>query len=208
MEEYKKIINDNKIFFDKLDFICNQSGESIEGNCFTEHLNIHNKIPELINKQVNHFNLGKNASNIMEIGFNAGHSCLIYLLSNPNSNITIFDICEHKYTIPCFEYLNSVFPNRLQLYEGDSTISVREYFNNNNNVKFDLIHIDGGHEGDIPEIDFYNSLKLASNIIIWDDTQDYRLNQMFNDFIKKRLIEELLNVLPTTIYEHRICKII
>lgn len=208
MEDYKKIINKNKIIFDTLDVICNQSGELIEGNCFTEHLNIHNKIPQLINKQLNHYNLGKNASNIMEIGFNAGHSCLIYLLSNPDSKITIFDLCSHKYTIPCFEYLDSVFPNRLQLYEGDSTISVPEYFNNNNNVKFDLIHIDGGHEGDIPEKDFYNSLKLASNIIIWDDTQDYRLNQMFNDFVNKKLVQEVLTHLPTTIYEHRICKII
>ena len=36
----------------------------------------------------------------MEIGFNAGHSSFLYLISNPNSKITVFDLCEHKYTLP------------------------------------------------------------------------------------------------------------
>ena len=40
------------------------------------------------------------------------------------------------------------------------------FINNNPNTKSDLIHIDGYHNQDIANQDFYNSLKLASDIII------------------------------------------
>ena len=85
INDYKKILNNNKIHLKKLHAICKEIGEQVEGNCFTEHLNVDNHINELIYKQLNHFSLGQNAYNIMEIGFNAGHSSLLYLLSNPNS---------------------------------------------------------------------------------------------------------------------------
>ena len=91
INEYNNILNDNKNHFNKLYTICKETGENVEGNCFTEHLNIDSKINELIYKQMNHFSLGQNATNIMEIGFNAGHSSLLYLLSNPKSKLTIFD---------------------------------------------------------------------------------------------------------------------
>ena len=206
INDYKTILNNNKNHFDKLYTICKEIGEEVEGNCFTEHLNIDNTINELIYKQLNHFILGMNATNIMEIGFNAGHSSLLYLLANPNSKLTIFDICEHKYTIPCFKYLQSVFPDRLQIFPGDSTKTVPEFYTNNSNTKFDLIHIDGAHFGDIPNKDFYNSLKLASDIIIWDDTQIKTLNDLLNGYIKKGLVSEIF-MYKTLVYQHRICRI-
>lgn len=206
IDEYKSVLNNNKHHFDTLYTICKDIGEKVEGNCFTQHLNIDNKIDKLIYKQMNHFSLGKNAKNIMEIGFNAGHSSLLYLLSNPDSIITIFDLCEHKYTLPCFKYLQSVFPNRLQIYPGDSTETVPQYYNVNPDTKFDLIHIDGAHVGDTPNKDFYNSLKLASDIIIWDDTQIRKLNILLNGYIRKGLVSELF-LYDTLIYKHRICRI-
>ena len=206
IDDYKKILNDNKNHFDKLYKICKEIGENVEGNCFTKHNNIDRTINELIYKQLNLFSLGMNATNIMEIGFNAGHSCLLFLLSNPNSKLTIFDICQHKYTKPCFEYLQSVFPNRLKIFPGDSTKTVAEFYNNNPNTKFDLIHIDGCHDGDIPNKDFYNSLKMATDIIIWDDTQSRRLNNLFKGYIKKGLVTEIL-MYETFVYKHRICRV-
>lgn len=206
IDEYKRILNDNKKHFDKLHSICKEIGEKVEGNCFTEHLNIDKRIDKLIYKQLNHFNLGLNATNIMEIGFNAGHSSLLYLLANPNSKLTIFDICEHKYTIPCFKYLQSAFPNRLQIFKGDSTKTIPKFIINNPNTKFDLIHIDGAHFGDIPNQDFYNSLKLATDIIVWDDTQMKRLDDLLNGYIQKGLVSEIF-MHETFVYKHRICRI-
>ena len=206
IDDYKNVLDNNKNHFDKLYTICKEIGEKVEGNCFTQHLNIDNTINELIYKQLNHFSLGLNATNIMEIGFNAGHSSLLYLLANPNSKLTIFDICEHKYTLPCFKYLQSVFPNRLEIFPGDSTKTVPEFSINNPNTKFDLIHIDGAHFGDIPNKDFYNSLKLASDIIVWDDTQYKSLNDLLNGYIKKGLVSEIF-MYKTLVYQHRICRI-
>ena len=87
IDEYKEIIKKNIKIFENLENICKKTGELVEGNCFTEHLNIDNKIDSLLYKQCNHFSLGKMSNKIMEIGFNAGHSSLLYLLANSESKI-------------------------------------------------------------------------------------------------------------------------
>lgn len=206
IDHYRKIIEDNNDKFKTLDNICKQTGELLEGNCFTEHLNINNKIHELVYKQMNHFSLGKIATNIMEIGFNAGHSSLLYLLSNPKCKLTLFDLCEHKYTQLCFNYLNTLFPNRLTLYSGDSTITIPNFIKQNPTKKFDLIHIDGGHLIHVATLDFNNSLKLASDTIIFDDTQIPVLNNLFNEKINSGFVYEI-NLYETLKYKHRICKV-
>ena len=206
IEKYKLEYKKHKEIFDEIHNICIKIGEPIEGNCFTEHLNIHNKIENLIYKQANHFSLGMISNEIMEIGFNAGHSSLIYLISNPNCNITIFDLCEHKYTLPCFTYLQKKFPNRLKLYQGDSTKTVPQFTKDNPDKTFDLIHIDGCHVANIANQDFYNSYKIAKKFIIWDDTQILWINKLFEDYVSKRLINELF-LHETKTYEHRICQI-
>ena len=206
INEYKDIIEKNIHILNELEDICKKTGEKIQGNCFTKHLDINKKIPKLLYKQCNHFSLGKISNRIMEIGFNAGHSCLLYLLANPTSKIVVFDICEHKYTKLCFEYLQTKFPNRLEIYPGDSTKTVPDYHNNNPNEKFDLIHIDGCHHTKIANLDFQNSLKLASDIIIWDDTQVDSLNKLFKNYIKQGLIYEV-SLYKTFVYKHRICRL-
>ena len=77
----------------------------------------------------------------------------VFLILFPNSKIRIFDINEHEYTMECFKYLDSLFPNRLEFISGDSTITVP----NNKNKNYELVHIDGGHFGDIPKKDLENS---------------------------------------------------
>ena len=106
----------------------------------------------------------------------------------------------------CFEYLKFLFPGRLKIYEGDSTKTIPEFYKNNPNEKFDLIHIDGCHITDIANADFYNSIKLAGDILIWDDTQIIELNDLFNSYIKQGLIYEI-DLYKTYTYEHRICRI-
>jgi len=206
IESYKKIVEENIEIFKNIERICKKTGEKIEGNCFTKHQNMEKKSKLLLYKQCNHFSLGKISNSIMEIGFNAGHSSLLYLLSNPSCNIVVFDLCSHKYTMLCFEYLKTIFPNRLEIYPGDSTVTVPQYYINNPNKRFDLIHIDGCHAADIANKDFYNSLKLANDIIIWDDTQLKKIDNLFKDYIKKGLVYEV-SLYKTFIYEHKICRV-
>ena len=63
------------------------------------------------------------------------------------------------------------YPNRHKLIIGDSTKSVPEYIKNNNNIKFDIIYIDGGHEYNIAKQDLINCHKLAhkNTLVILDD---------------------------------------
>jgi hypothetical protein len=205
--EYLKIIEINNQYVKDIHNICLEYDCYVEGNCFYQDGNIHNSIESLIPKQMNHFTLGKQSNNILEIGFNAGHSCLLYLLSNPNSKITIFDLCFHQYTIPCFQYLQSKFPGRINLHIGNSNYTVSEFSKNNPNTKFDLIHIDGGHDRYIANKDFFNCLKVASNFMIWDDTHIEHLNHLFNTYVDLNLIEELY-LYKTYEYEHRIGRVL
>lgn len=110
--------------------------------------------------------------NVMEIGFNAGHSAEIFLSSNPNITLTSFDIGYHKYVAEGKKFIDGKYPNRHTLIIGDSQVSVPEYIKNNPDKKFDLIFIDGGHTYEIAKNDLYNCKSFAhkDTIVMFDDT--------------------------------------
>lgn len=146
-----KIINDiidnAKVYITKkLLPIIKNTGELLEGNLFTSHLSYEytNMYLEKVINFINILKTKRNINYVMEIGFNAGFSTLLMLMSNPNIHITCVDLGEHKYTIPCFNQIRKDFGNRLHLIIGDSTETVPKL-----HKKFDLIHIDGGHTLDI-----------------------------------------------------------
>ena len=108
---------------------------------------------------------------IMEIGFNAGHSAELFL-ENSEAVVYSFDLGEHfhQYLKYGKQYINKNYPDRHTLILGDSTIRV-PIFAQNNDIKFDLIFIDGGHSYEVAYADLMNSRKLANEntIILMDD---------------------------------------
>ena len=204
LEDYENIIDQNNHIFKRLQEICVDIGEPVEGNCFFKHDTINETIDELVYKQLNLYSLGKYAKNILEIGFNAGHSALLFLLSNPYSTLLCFDIVSHKYTMPCFKYLKTLFHGRINLIAGDSTITVPEFYKVcSNTTKFDLIHIDGCHYGEIPKKDLYNCLNILDKdgILIFDDTQLPNINILLEQNLDKMYEIKLYD---TIMYQHRI----
>lgn len=161
--------------------IIKNTGELLEGNIFMTH-NTTNYTNIFLNKAKNISNLvlNKNIKNVMEIGFNAGFSTLLMLFSNPNINITCFDLGEHKYTLLCYQKLKETFGDRLNIIIGDSMETLPKH-----NATYDLIHIDGGHGNIVANSDIVNSYRLSKQgtVLIMDDYDFLNLHKIWDFYI-------------------------
>ena len=210
--EYESKNDEKQIYLDNLKNIIIKSNDSLEGNCFYYHATL-NVFSELYSKQLNLFWCGKQAvENICEIGFNAGHSTMLMLLGRHNTpvNFTIFDIGHHSYTKPCFEYIKSKFSYvNFEYVEGDSTIIMPKWINNHKELinKYDVVHVDGGHNENCILNDMKNTdlLVKKNGIVIIDDTDNSIINKYVDLYISNGNYIEL-NLLSTYGYPHRIIK--
>ena len=175
IEISKNFINDNLLP------IIHNTKENLEGNIFMLHntTNYTNVYQEKA-KNISNLVLNKNITNIMEIGFNAGFSTLLMLISNPNLKITCFDLGEHKYTKPCYDKIKETFGDRINLILIDSKKTL-DTINNH----FELIHINDGHSIDNVESYIINSYKLSKQgtIIIMDDYDLPNLTTLWDKYI-------------------------
>jgi hypothetical protein len=180
----------------KIKAIVDATGEPCEGNVFWLHFDPeHQVMSNFLSKRINLFNYSQKAQSIMEIGFNAGHSSLLYMLSNPTSTLQLFDLGAHSYTRACFDYLSSQFPNRMKIQYGDSCQTVPAYIAENTGKVFDMIHIDGGHDEYVVQSDILNSIQLSDGktvIISDDDEQEHiaRLNRKYFEALSDALPSE------------------
>jgi hypothetical protein len=224
--EYQNIMEKCKKHLKSLELITKSTKELPEGGCYYDHKS-YNINPAYIPKQKNIMCLvsgmtgcqskttpseeSPNASegsaklpkHILEIGFNMGHSCLFILMVNPECKIHCIDICEHAYTKYCFEYLNNVFPNRITLYQGNSHEGLSVY-NPKDDEKPTLCHIDGCHETNVANIDYFlcKSKCAPEAVIIFDDTWFPNLNSLWEGYVKDGHLEEFV-IHPTPEKGHR-----
>jgi predicted O-methyltransferase YrrM len=113
-----------------------------------------------------------NSINVMEIGFNAGHSAEVFLQNNKVFALTSFDLGMHDYIKTAKEYIDITFPTKHTLILGDSRITIPQFIESNKQTKFDILFIDGCHNYDIANADLNNCFHLAheNSIVILDDT--------------------------------------
>ncbi len=105
---------------------------------------------------------------VLEVGFNAGHSATIFL-ENTDRNVISFDIFEEGNIVDVAkEYIDMTYPNRHTLVIGDSRETVPR-FNFENGIS--AIYIDGDHSYEYAKADIINCLDKATRggIIIVDD---------------------------------------
>lgn len=204
-------MQDLELHLIQLETIIKQTNEPLEGNCFYAH-NTFNREKALLPKQRNLVKISKKVQSIMEIGFNGGHSALLFLLSNPYSKLVCFDIGSHSYSRLCLDYLQSVFPNRLTMIWGDSSDTIPKYvLDHIGDITFDLIHIDGGHQKDVivSDVQYSRFLSHQDTYVIYDDIWIPDLAGLYINTLVGTYLKSVNNMFEMTpLYAHQLCTFI
>ena len=154
-------------------------GQNVEGHICSGR--------EMIWKRKNLFEIAKKCTRMLEIGFNAGHSAAHLLVANPDLELYCFDLCYHTYTPTCFEYLKSVFGDRIKLISGDSSKTIPAFIAEHNfDISFDGFHIDGCHDPMIAREDIYWCHHLAQKDawVVFDDTDYAPLFELWKETLE------------------------
>jgi len=124
--------------------------------------------------------------NLLEVGFNAGHSALLAMTSHPNLKYTGIDICGAKYTMQCANYLTEAFKDRFSFIKGDSREILPLLATHHPRKKFDVFHIDGDHNEGPVRADIGNILRIAQtgSIVILDDINFPGVAKAYDEFVK------------------------
>lgn len=186
----------NNVHVKNLTKILKDIGERVEGNLICDITPDNYIINKTKSKIKNLQYLCKDKKKIIEIGINGCHSLLLMLLINPNAEYLLFDLGNHKYTLPTLNYIKTHFTDtKINIILGNSVETIPNYIRDNKNElnSFDLIHLDGGHTENIFSHDYMNSKKLIvdKGIVIFDDYNYGNIRKFINRKMKDNEIEEL-----------------
>lgn len=113
-------------------------------------------------------------NNICEIGFNAGHSAVLLLSSNPKARLFEFDLGKMDYSAAATDFVRRTFGDRFSITFGNSTVTLPAFAEANPDMKCDLMIVDGGHQFGVSRADIANFQALANpsrHLLIVDDTR-------------------------------------
>jgi hypothetical protein len=198
-------------FLEPLGAIIRSTGELLEGNCVYKNQTLEAD-PLLDSKRRNLERAASFASRICEIGFNAGHSALAFLLAaDPKTTFVFFDLGEHAYTRPCFQHLQQTFPGvAMQAVYGDSRTTLPRWIQANPAAvgSFDVVHVDGGHSLECATSDLFAAYLLAKpgGIIILDDINNSDIISAVNVWMREGLLNIDASYEVTALYPHAVLR--
>jgi predicted O-methyltransferase YrrM len=142
-------------------YLCRYAVTDYEGNS--------GQIPEQTERLVKLIQSLPSCGNILEIGFNAGHSANTFL-SHSLAHVTSFDLGDRGSVPYAKKFMDLKYPTRHTLIIGDSTQTIPEWAKRNDTMQ-DLLFIDGGHTYEIAMADIMNCKALAhkDTIVAIDD---------------------------------------
>ncbi len=159
-----------------LEGIIRATGEILEGNCMYINQTLIRE-PKLDSKRRNLSRAAEGQRYIAEIGFNAGHSAILFLAaSHSEAHHIFFDLGDHTYTRPCADAIRQWYPEKnIQMVYGDSRVTIPRWIQTNPGAlgTFDVVHVDGGHSAECATSDLFAAYMLAKpgGLIIVDDIQ-------------------------------------
>jgi len=130
---------------------------------------------------------------ICEVGFNAGHSSLRWLLHS-QARVISFDLGQHHYSKPAAMWLQQRFPTRFEVIWGDSVVEIPKWRAAHPDVRCELIFVDGAHSRDVCRADLLNFAAMANpeyNRVLLDDIFLDNMREVWQELIEEGLVEEL-----------------
>lgn len=191
-----------KTHYDAIHTMIVDSEQLPGGTCYYYH-DSYEIYPAMTPKRANLFYYGRSANRIADIGFNAGHSTLLFALANPAAEITVFDLFTQLYAQPCLDYVRSVVPNTIESIVGNTMETLGPYADTHADT-FDLVHVNGSFLIDKFTHDFAAALKMVKvgGIIIVDNMIINYISNHLNVHIAEGLVEEVTDRLPIDTYDH------
>lgn len=189
-----------------------RTGESLEGNlCYWDQTPPEQYVhapptddDAHVRKRINLTTIARAHRSLLEIGLNAGHSALLALYSNPTLHFFAVDIGTHAYTSHAATFLKEKFGHRFHFFHGDSLEVLPAIFLERPALRFDAIHLDGGHTAAILTADISNSIRMSENnaTFIIDDINVEHLRKTLDNMIAFGyfLSENDLPLLPTPLH--------
>ena len=175
-----------------------QVGEPLEGNCFYRHRSNFQLRPNTERLRADLVRFARYGRNILEIGTNAGHSLALINegISKEEYNkgmIVGIDKCFHKYTKPCMDIFREHSNKDFMFLEGTSEKVLPELNSNGTYIRFDKIHIDGGHTERAlrNDIEMCYNLSTKETIVCIDDTNFTKIKKICDEYISNGLLTEV-----------------
>jgi hypothetical protein len=105
---------------------------------------------------------------VCQVGFNAGHSAIAFLLARPNVELVSFDLLEHPYGRPAEAFVATAFPGRHRVFAGPSNRTLLEFAMAHPEERCDLAFVDGAHTEEAAFEDLMLMSLLAPTVVMDD----------------------------------------
>ncbi len=105
--------------------------------------------------------LTRSARRVLQLGLNGGHLALMALENDPKLEWHVIEACNFRYELDAGYFLHQRFPERFQLFTGQSLHILPEMRIRWMGVRYDVILLDGRQPLEQFRTDFFNALTFA-----------------------------------------------